>query len=186
MFCQNCKQQLTDDATFCWHCGQFIKSPDIKYDFIGYSQEGLTLVAKDHSWGAINSSSGREVIPLRFEIIGPFENGIATAIFKRKEIRKKGESKITSVQVQIDTTGRIKLQGPQDCIIWLSPKYDSWKILPHEYIEVGIDGSYGVIDYAGNEILPLRYDVCRCYAEDMFVVMLAGKTQKIKLNKPLK
>jgi len=184
MFCQNCNQPLADNATSCWHCGQHIDRTNVdyraKYDFIGYTQEGLTLVAKNHSWGAINSS-GQEVIPLRFEIIGPFENGMATAIFRKKEIWRES-SKITSIQVQIDTLGRIKLQGIQDRIIWLSPKYDAWKILRHGYIEVGIDGHYGVIDYAGNEILPLRYDGCRCCTEDTFLVNLAGKSQKIKIS----
>ena len=58
-------------------------NPEVKYDRIGSSSEGLAYVRLNGKYGFIDSS-GKEVIPLQYDNIGKFSEGLAPVMLNDK------------------------------------------------------------------------------------------------------
>jgi hypothetical protein len=107
------------------------------YDDVGlFTEDGLARVSKDGKWGFIDLT-GKEAIPLTYELVDPMENGLA----RIKENSKWG---------WIDKNGKVVIAF----------KYDDARTYTEDGLaRVSKDGKWGFIDLTGKEAIPLTYEL---------------------------
>lgn len=125
-----------------------------QYTYAGTFKNGYAKVAKD-KWGLIDST-GKEVIPLKYESIKSFWKG--TVIY---EDVRSGRYGITNVDGSVSLPlGKAKFIGAF---------YDGCAV-----IELS-DKKRGMINYLGDLVIPVKYDGVWQYTENMAMVKLDGK-----------
>ena len=144
-----------------------------------YTEDGLARVSKDGKWGFIDLT-GKEAIPLTYELVDPMENGLA----RIKENGKWGwidkNGKVV-IDVQYDSTsvfengfslvnvgGRWDTRGNFEGGKWwlisqtgatISEKYDEIYIdASQKLMTIVLNKKYGMMDQKGKVIVPTIYD----------------------------
>lgn len=111
---------------------------DAKYDSVwSFDENGLCMVRIDHHYGYVNTS-GIEQIPIKYDYIYSFENGLTIA-------KQRNEYCI--------------IDENDNFIKSLNPNYKDVRAFRDGYATMeDISGHWGAIDYQGNEIIPCKYD----------------------------
>lgn len=111
---------------------EIVVSP--KYDFAGEFHEDAAIVSKENKIGFLDSS-GKEITPLKYDKVWPFDNGRAVVYMKGK-----GKGK-----------GLVDYSGKE-----ITPlKYHDILNFENGRAIVQIDYNYGLIDYSGKEVVPV-------------------------------
>lgn len=126
-----------------------------QYTYAGLFKNGYAEVANNGDWGIIDST-GKEVIPLKYESIKSFYKG--TLIYEDVVSNRYG---ITSVD------GKVSL--PLGKAKYLSAFYDGFAV-----IELS-DKKRGMINYLGDLIIPVKYDGLWQFVENMAMLKLDNK-----------
>lgn len=116
-----------------------------QYDSLSYYRE-LAEVKLNNRWG-IFDKVGREVIPIDYDYIYSFSEGLA-------EVKSNGKSGF------VDKTGRV--------VIPL--KYDSAKAFLEGLAQVELNNKYSFIDKTGKEVTPLKYDFVKSFSDGLAVI----------------
>ncbi len=124
-----------------------------RYDYIGHLDiyDGYIDVSEDDKEGLVDST-GKEVVPLRYESIFRYSGGYMCI-------------KLNGKYGFIDRTGREVIP----------PRYDYAFIFSEGYASVQNNGKYGFVDTTGKEVVPLRYDKVRDFTSGYALVMLNSK-----------
>ena len=108
----------------------------VEYDsWSSCSNEGIIIIEKNGLYGLIDNKTGKEIVPLEYDYIEEFSEGLARV----KKLGKYGF---------IDKKGKI--------VVPL--QYDYAEEFSNSLAKVEIDGKYGVVDNKGKEVLPTIYD----------------------------
>ena len=147
------------------------------------AQENVTK----YKYGFIDTKTGKEITPIKYDYLDIFRNGIALVELDNKYgvINREGKE-ITGIkydEVLVFNTGLIKVK--------LNNKYGVINREGKEIIEIKYDGvllysnsiglikvelnkKYGIINREGKEIAPIKYDVID-FKNDVTIVKLGGK-----------
>ena len=110
-----------------------------EYDHISDFREGLAEVEKDGRWGFIDAH-GSVIVPIEYDEVGNFSEGIAVVM--------KGD-----LCGYVDTQGKGCLPLQYRFVGWMHPGN-----LALASIHDGERELFGLIDRAGNEVLPMVYE----------------------------
>ena len=152
---------------------------------VGFNTYGQDLEAKKGSngkYGYVDSKTGKEVIPFKYDYAEPFSEGMAKVKLNYKygyiDITGKevipckydfiyefheglAEVKLNNKYGYIDKTGREVAPCKYDIAIRFS-----------DVIKVKLNGKYGCIDETGREVVPCKYDFIYDFSDGMAKVSL--------------
>ena len=145
-----------------------------KYDWVGPFSDGLAQVKSKKKYGFVNKQ-GEEVIPLKYNEVYPFYEGLAGVNVGGKYL-KIGEDEDLGSSVGLVEGGQWGFVDETGKEV-IPPKYD-W--VDHFYegfaaVRLIADGKYGFIDKTGKEVIPLKYDKAQFFSDGLARVRLDGK-----------
>jgi len=116
-------------------------------------------------WGFVNKE-GLEVVPLKYDKVSDFSEGLAGVNIGGKYIKGKyfGE-------YQGGKWGFVNTEGLEVFPL----KYDNVSDFSEGLAGVELNGKWGFIDKRGKEVVPLRYDYVSDFSEGRAAVKLGGK-----------
>jgi len=149
-----------------------------RYDAVDASSEGLTAVniggkasyngsgsittVKGGKWGYVSNTTGKEVIPCKYDAVREFNGGLAV-------VNIGGEKIMGSISR--GKFGFVDKAGKE--IIPL--KYDFAYDFSEGLAVVGLIDKCGFIDKTGSVVIPLKYDAAAPFSEGLAAVMLNDK-----------
>ena len=104
------------------------------YDFVGFFQEGLAIVALNDRYGFINKHGDLQ-IPCKYESVGDFNNGLSIVELNGK-------------MGMIDRNGRFLFE----CV------YHDLGVFSEGMVYAGLNDKYGYYDSNGKEVIPHKFD----------------------------
>lgn len=119
-------------------------------DFYSFSED-MAFVSYNDKWGAINST-GKLVIPFKYDSHGDFSEGLATVSLNGK-------------------WGYVNKQGT----LVVPTKYESAEKFKEGLACVKFNGKYGAINKQGTLVIPIKYDYPFSFSEGMAVVQMNDK-----------
>ena len=148
---ENCEYNINGERrVYDMATDDYVWIPNI-YDFDfcrscthGYfDRDGLLAVCVNNKYGIINKQL-EEVVPIRYDSIGFFRNGLADVRIQNRTgyINQKGELRVKD--------------GDQEA--WIPSKYEWGDNYREGLAAVLINHKWGFIDRKGNEVIPLIYD----------------------------
>jgi hypothetical protein len=121
------------------------------FDFVGFFQEGLAIVALNDKYGFINKHGDLQ-IPCRYESVGDFNNGLSIVELKGK-------------MGMIDRNGRYLFE----CV------YDDLGIFSEGMVYASLNDKYGYYDINGKEVISHKFDDAYDFRDGIANVESDGK-----------
>jgi hypothetical protein len=138
--------------------------------------------------------SGKEVIPLKYDLVGDFSEGLAIVMLDGRYgfIDKSGKEVVTPLYDFVDDNfsdglAKVMLNGKYGFIdksgnVVIPLKYDEVWSFSEELAAVRVNNKYGYIDKSGKEIISLKYDMANDFSGGLAKVKLNGRELWIDKN----
>ena len=134
-----------------------------------FDRNGLLAVCVNNKYGIINKQL-EEVVPIRYDDIGYFRNGVATARIHNRTgyINNKGELRVKD--------------GDQEA--WIPTKYEWGDDFQEGFAAVLLNRKWGFIDRDGKEAIPPIYDevLYQGFNYGVATVLIGGEWVKIDIT----
>lgn len=181
--------RLKKEATNAWSKFSGIARNLIKYAWIEPFSEEMAEVELDGKWGFVDKT-GREIIPPKYDSVGPFSEGLAVVRMGTSTNSKAGFVDKTGREViplKYESAGDFseglaltKVNGKQVFIDKserqiISLNYENMDSFSEGLAPAKSNGKWGFIDKSGSQIIAFKYDLVESFSENLALVTLGGK-----------
>jgi hypothetical protein len=148
------------------------------FDETGHASENFCAVRKKTLWGFADKS-GALVVPCKYREVSMVSDDlfeVTTLSNQKMVLGRKGETVVEAENYAFYKNGIYRIDKGQKTS-WVVPKhrYDSFEQVRNDLWIVSKSGKYGIINTAGKEVIPVKYDAMLPPSPDGYIPVSLGR-----------